>query len=76
VGTVADTTVQAVDPSGTVVGSDTTNSKGEFGITLAPGDYTLHVVISGSFPRCTDVQITVTSGDAAHQDIGCDTGIR
>ena len=73
---VADTAVQAVDASGTVVGSDTTDSNGDFGITIAPGDYTLHVATSGPFPRCTDAQVTVTSGDAAQQDIGCDTGIR
>jgi hypothetical protein len=73
---VADTAVQAIDSSGIVVGSDTTNANGNFAITLAPGDYTLHVAITGTFPRCTDVHVTVTAGGPEPHDIGCDTGIR
>jgi len=73
---VADTPVQALDGSGRVIGSDATDAKGYFAITLAPGDYTLHVVIAGTFPRCTDVHVTVTKGSPEQQDIGCDTGIR
>ena len=68
--------MQALDGSGVVVGSDTTNADGNFAITLAPGDYTLHVAITGTFPRCTDVDVTVTSGGPQQHDIGCDTGIR
>jgi len=73
---IADTPVQAIDSSGTVVGSDTTNANGNFAITLAPGDYTLHVAITGTFPRCNDVHITVTAGGPQQHNIGCDTGIR
>jgi hypothetical protein len=73
---VADTPVQALNGSGVVVGTDTTNADGNFAITLEPGDYTLHVAITGPFPRCTDVHVTVTAGGPVQHDIGCDTGIR
>ncbi len=73
---VAKTAVQALDSSGKVVGSDRTDSNGNFGITLATGAYTLHVVTSGPFPTCEDVPVRVTSDGATRADVHCDTGIR
>ena len=51
-------------------------ANGNYAITLAPGDYTLHVATASTFPRCTDDDITVTASGPLHHDIGCDTGIR
>jgi hypothetical protein len=73
---VRDTAVQAIDGSGNVAGSDTTDANGNFAIALAPGGYTLHVATTSMFPSCPDDHITVTNGGPQHHDIGCDTGIR
>jgi hypothetical protein len=68
--------VQAIDSSGNVVASDATDGNGNYALTLTPGQYTLHVATTGTFPRCSDILVTVTAGGSEHHDIGCDTGIR
>jgi hypothetical protein len=51
-------------------------SDGRYRLPLPPGQYTLTVVSSGSFPRCPTPTATVVAGRLATVDISCDTGIR
>jgi hypothetical protein len=68
--------VEGLDSGGQVVGRADTDTQGAFTLPLPPGDYTLHVVHDGLYPRCPDTPVTVTVGGPTHIDIACDSGIR
>jgi hypothetical protein len=68
--------VDALDGSGHVAGSASTDDAGAYVIALRPGDYTLRVGTGGQYPRCPDTPVTVPAGPPATADISCDTGIR
>lgn len=55
----------------------TSDARGTFQVSLAPGDY---VVMAGSngvpFPRCTDTSATVDSSGYTQIAVSCDSGIR
>jgi hypothetical protein len=49
---------------------------GRFSVLVAPGRYTLHVALAGSFPVCPDTAVTVPDEGTVTRDIVCDSGIR
>jgi hypothetical protein len=63
-------------PGGQTVASTVTDNAGAYTLGLAPGDYTVVVVISSRYPRCPATKVTVNSIGQANVDIVCDTGIR
>jgi Carboxypeptidase regulatory-like domain len=67
--------VSALDPGGQTIASTRTDNAGYYAVTLAPGDYTIEVVINGRWPRCPTTKVTVPPGQVK-VDIVCDTGIR
>ena len=69
-------TVRAVDGADHVVGQAPTDANGHYEMPVAPGSYTLHVVIDGVLPRCPDTTAVAAVGKRTNVDIGCDTGIR
>jgi len=69
--------VEAVSSgSGVVAGRTHSDTDGRYAMSLAPGDYDLHVVTANQFPRCSDKHVTVRPGEVTTADIDCDTGIR
>jgi hypothetical protein len=68
--------VDARDPAGRLAVMSRSGSDGRYRLLLPPGQYTLTVASSGSFPRCPTPTATVVAGRLATFDISCDTGIR
>jgi hypothetical protein len=68
--------VDARDPAGRLAAMSRSGSDGRYRLLLPPGQYTLTVASSGSFPRCPTPTATVVAGRLATFDISCDTGIR
>jgi hypothetical protein len=68
--------VAALDAGGQTVASTVTDNAGWYSLGLAPGDYTLVVVVNGRYPRCPATRVTVSSIGPANANILCDTGIR
>jgi hypothetical protein len=68
--------VDARDPAGRLAAMSRSGSDGRYRLPLPPGQYTLTVASSGSFPRCPTPTATVVAGRLATVDISCDTGIR
>lgn len=69
-------TVVAIDGDGSTIATTETDATGHYSIELAPGDYTLRVVVVGPFPSCPDTPVTVRPGAPTTANIDCDTGIR
>ncbi|HEU5002871.1 MAG TPA: hypothetical protein VFW71_08840 [Actinomycetota bacterium] len=68
--------VEARTGSATVVASAQTSATGTYSLSVAPGSYTLVVVVPGTFPRCPDTAAVVAPGALTTVNIVCDTGIR
>jgi hypothetical protein len=68
--------VEARDPAGHLAATARSGSDGRYRLPLPPGQYTLSVASSGSFPRCPTATATVVAGELATVDVSCDTGIR
>lgn len=68
--------VVALDAHGTVINTQVTSSYGTFIMDLVPGRYTLHANISGTYPKCEDVVVSMASGASSSAIIACDSGIR
>jgi hypothetical protein len=68
--------VDALDPAGRTVADVMIDDVGRYAISVPPGQYTLHVVTDGPFPRCPDTAVSVTGISPVTGDIDCDTGIR
>lgn len=69
----------AVEVDGTRQVADTRiASNGEYALSLAPGSYSLVVVLNkgGVLPRCPVRNVTIRPGPAVRVNITCDTGIR
>ena len=65
--------------TGSAYQSVATDASGTFNLSLAPGSYSLAVAknANGSpYPRCTQVNITVTARSSQNVTVNCDTGIR
>lgn len=70
--------IMIYQPDGkTVVSRITPDAKGDYSVTLAPGQYVVNMVRQG-IQRARDLPATVTveSGKTARLDISIDTGIR
>jgi hypothetical protein len=68
--------VEARDQAGHLAATARSGSDGRYRLSLPPGQYTLTVASSGSFPRCPTRTATVVAGEVATVDVSCDTGIR
>lgn len=65
--------------TGTTYKPVTTDSAGEFDLSLAPGSYELKVSKasnSSPFPQCSAVEILVIANKSQAVTMNCDTGIR
>jgi Carboxypeptidase regulatory-like domain len=72
-------TVTIVGANGQTVAKTITDSQGHFSLALAPGTYTIQVVIipgSIGMRQVTPGHVTITSGQTSHVNIVLDTGIR
>ena len=73
---VGDARVEARSLSAEVVARTRTRADGRYSFRLGRGRYMLVAVTRQVFPRCPDVQVSVTSAAPIRASIHCDTGIR
>ena len=68
----------AVEAGGARLADTRISSNGDYALSLAPGSYSLVVVLSkgGVLPRCPVRNVTIRPGPAVRVNITCDTGIR
>lgn len=75
-GVYKDARVEVRTKSGTVVARTKSDDNGDFRVDVAPGAYTIVIVVDAILPSCSKVDVIVSKGQTATAEIDCDTGIR
>lgn len=68
--------VQLRDLNAKVVGGTTASAEGLFQIQAGPGEYELHIVVEGMYPRCEPVPVIIGKLRTTEVNIECDSGMR
>jgi hypothetical protein len=69
-------TTIVVRRNGQAITTTSSDSNGEFSLTLSPGTYTIEPRGGQTYPTCSSTTVRVVSNSVTNIDFSCDSGIR